>query len=159
LRRATLAVAVAATFLLLAGCGGEDSAAPEEFAGVPLEAQDPGPIHVHGLGYDTSAKVLYVATHTGMFELPDGAAKAKRIGDKHQDTMGFSLVKPGLFLGSGHPDARDDSPPHLGLIKSVDRGRSWQSVSLLGQADARASARERRLRQDLEAADRSGGDP
>lgn len=133
--RAAHSVAMAAIAVLLAGCGGDESAAPEEVAGVPFEAQDPGPIHVHGLGYDTAAKVLYVATHTGMFELPDGAAKAKRIGDKHQDTMGFSLVKPGLFLGSGHPDARDDSPPHLGLIRSTDRGRSWQSVSLLGEAD------------------------
>ena len=129
------AVAAVAIFMLLAGCGGEESAAPKEFAGVSLAEQDPGPVHVHGLGYDSSAKVLYLATHTGMFELPDSAAKAKRIGDKHQDTMGFSLVKPALFLGSGHPDARDESPPHLGLIKSIDRGRTWQSVSLRGEAD------------------------
>jgi hypothetical protein len=135
MRTGARTIAVAATFLLLAGCGGEESASPEGFAGAPLEAQDPGPVHVHGLGYDATARVLYLATHTGMFELPDGAAKAKRIGDKHQDTMGFSLVEPGLFFGSGHPDARDNSPPHLGLIKSTDRGRSWQSVSLLGEAD------------------------
>lgn len=131
---AVLFLAVAA--LLLAGCGGGDEgAAPEQFTGVPLELQDPGPVHVHGLGYDAQARTLYIATHTGLFELPDGAARATRIGESHQDTMGFTLLEPGVFLGSGHPDARQDLPPHLGLLKSVDRGRSWMPVSLLGQAD------------------------
>ncbi len=45
-------------------------------------------MHVHGLGYDHQHKVLYLATRTGMFELPADAAKATRIGDSHQDTMG-----------------------------------------------------------------------
>ena len=92
-------------------------------------------MHVHGLGYDTRDKTVYLATHTGMFELRNGAATARRVGDSNQDTMGFTLVEPKLFLGSGHPDARSDLPPHLGLITSTDRGRSWSSVSLLGEAD------------------------
>lgn len=79
-------------------------------------------MHVHGLGYDTAAGVLYIATHTGLFELPDGASAPTRIGDSHQDTMGFALVEPGHFLGSGHPDARENLPPHLGLIRSTDDG-------------------------------------
>lgn len=136
MRRAALSAAIVLLALLLVGCsGGNEEAAPEEFTGVPLELQDPGPVHVHGLGYDLRGKILYVATHTGMFELADGSAKATRIGDKHQDTMGFTLVKPNLFLGSGHPDAREELPPHLGLIRSTDRGQSWTSVSLLGEAD------------------------
>lgn len=124
--------------LLLVGCGGGDEQAeaePEAFSGVPLELQDPGPVHVHGLGYDGPRKTLYIATHTGMFELPDGAAKATRIGDSRQDTMGFTLVEPDLYLGSGHPDVREQLPPLLGLIRSSDRGRSWKPVSLLGEAD------------------------
>lgn len=122
--------------LLLVGCGGSSGeAAPEQFTGVPLELQDPGAVHVHGLGYDRRGKVLYLATHTGMFELPDGAATASRIGDSRQDTMGFTLLRPDLFLGSGHPDIREELPPHLGLIRSTDRGRTWTPVSLLGEAD------------------------
>ena len=136
MRRAALPAAIVMLALLLVGCGGgNEEAAPEEFTGVPLELQDPGPVHVHGLGYDLRRKILYIATHTGMFELADGAAKPTRIGDKHQDTMGFTLIKPNLFLGSGHPDAREELPPHLGLIRSTDRGRSWTPVSLLGEAD------------------------
>lgn len=40
-----------------------------------------------------------------------------------------------VFFGSGHPDLRDELPSHLGLIRSTDRGRSWDPVSLLGKAD------------------------
>lgn len=127
----TLVVAVA-----VAGCGGGDSGdSSGVFTGVPLELQDPGPVHVHGLGYDEGSGTLYIATHTGMFELSAAASTAVRIGDRHQDTMGFTLVEPGRFLGSGHPDARDDLPSRLGLIESTDRGRSWRTLSLSGEAD------------------------
>ncbi len=102
---------------------------------MPLEAQDPGPVHVHGLGYDAKRDTLYIATHTGMFELLPNAEKARRIGDSYQDTMGFTLVSPDFFLGSGHPDLREERPSHLGLIRSTDRARSWNPVSLLGKAD------------------------
>lgn len=129
------AASVVVLALLLGGCGGSEEAAPAQFTGVPLEQQDPGAVHVHGLGYDRTRDLLYVATHTGMFELPAGATKATRIGADRQDTMGFTLVRPDLFLGSGHPDARRSLPPYLGLIKSTDRGRTWSPVSLLGEAD------------------------
>jgi hypothetical protein len=36
--------------------------------------------------------------------------------------MGFTIVGPNRFLGSGHPDLRDDLPPLLGLIESTNRG-------------------------------------
>ena len=90
---------------------------------------------MHGLGYDSARDVLYVATHTGMFQLLPKAKKTRRIGDSRQDTMGFTVVSPELFLGSGHPDLRDELPSHLGLIRSTDDARSWQPVSLLGKAD------------------------
>ncbi len=49
--------------------------------------------------------------------------------------MGFTVVGPDHFLGSGHPDGRDDLPPFLGLIESTDAARTWEPVSLLGEAD------------------------
>lgn len=130
------AAAVALALLVVAGCGGADEgAAPQQFTGVALEAQDPGPEHVHGLGFDATRDILYIATHTGMFELLADAEKPSRIGDSFQDTMGFTLVSPEFFLGSGHPDLREKLPSHLGLLKSTDRGRSWDPVSLLGKTD------------------------
>jgi photosystem II stability/assembly factor-like uncharacterized protein len=49
--------------------------------------------------------------------------------------MGFTVTGPNRFLGSGHPDGREDLPPFLGLIRSTDAGRTWEPVSLLGERD------------------------
>jgi photosystem II stability/assembly factor-like uncharacterized protein len=49
--------------------------------------------------------------------------------------MGFTVIGPDRFLGSGHPDGREDLPPFLGLIRSTDAGRNWTPVSLLGKRD------------------------
>lgn len=128
--RARMSVILAAAFL--AGCGGGDD---NEFEGVPLEQQDPGPVHVHGLGINPADGSLFIATHTGLFRVVPGKTKAERVGDRRQDTMGFSVVGPDRFVGSGHPDLRDDLPPLLGLIESQDAGRMWEPVSLLGEVD------------------------
>jgi photosystem II stability/assembly factor-like uncharacterized protein len=97
-------------------------------------AADPGPVHVHGLGINPADKALYIATHTGLWRLPPGAREPERIGESRQDTMGFTVVGPDHFLGSGHPD-NVRQPPLLGLIESKDRGQDWDPVSLLGEAD------------------------
>lgn len=96
---------------------------------------DPGPVHVHGLGVNPRDGALFIATHTGLFRSAEGTVRASRVGDRYQDTMGFTVVGPDRFLGSGHPDGRDDLPPFLGLIESRDAGRSWRAVSLQGDAD------------------------
>ncbi len=78
----------------------------------PAEA---GPVHVHALGVDPGDGSLFIATHTGLFRLPLDQESPERVSDLHQDTMGFTVAGPGHFLGSGHPDLRDDLPPLLGL--------------------------------------------
>jgi len=52
--------------------------------------------------------------------------------------MGFAVVGPGHFLGSGHPDLRENLPSSLGLIESTDGAKTWDAVSLLGTADLHA---------------------
>jgi hypothetical protein len=99
---------------------------------------DPGPIHVHGLGINPNDGALFIATHTGLFRLGAEEKEAVRVADRYQDTMGFTVVGPDRFLGSGHPDGREDLPPFLGLIESSDAGESWQSISLQGEADFHA---------------------
>ena len=126
-----LGALVVTSVLLLPGCGGG-----EESGGEPGPViEDPGPVHVHGLGINPRDGALFIATHTGLFRAAPGEPKASRVGDRYQDTMGFSVVGPDRFLGSGHPDGRDDLPPFLGLIESRDAGASWEPVSLLGKAD------------------------
>lgn len=98
-------------------------------------ASDSGPVHVHALGVNPADDALFIATHTGLYRVGREDERAQRVDDRDQDTMGFTVVGPNRFLGSGHPDLRDDLPSHLGLIESVDAGGTWDSVSLLGQAD------------------------
>jgi hypothetical protein len=120
--------------LVVAGCGKDRSASPS-----PPAVEDPGVVHVHGLGINPRDGRLYAATHTGLFVIADGTAT--RVSDRLQDTMGFTVVGPDQFLGSGHPDFRDTQlydparRPLLGLIESRDAGRSWRPKSLLGEAD------------------------
>jgi hypothetical protein len=124
------AACAAIAFLLLAGCGEADEASQPR-AGVG----DPGPVHVHGLGINPADGALFVATHTGLFRAEPGERRARRVADRYQDTMGFTVTGPDRFLGSGHPDGREDLPPFLGLIESTDAGRTWKPVSLLGERD------------------------
>jgi hypothetical protein len=114
---------------------GQEPAARE----VPLAAgefPEPGIEHTHGLGVDPADGVLYAATHFGLLRLEGG--RMTRVANRYQDTMGFEVVGPGRFLGSGHPDFREDNPPLLGLIESTDGGQSWTPLSLRGKADFHA---------------------
>jgi hypothetical protein len=135
-----IVAAVVITGALLAGsCGGNR----DEQEALPGAFDDPGVAHVHGLGVDPADGTLYAATHTGIFTIP-AKGKAERVADRYQDTMGFTVVGPRHFLGSGHPDQQDDelhvegTRPLLGLIESTDAGATWHKRSLFGAADFHA---------------------
>ena len=128
--RALLAIAMLVAAAGVSACG-DDS--PPALPVAPDAGQEMA--HIHGLGVNPRDGSLLVATHTGMFRAEPDARRAARIGDSRQDTMGFTVVGPDDFLGSGHPDARQDLPPLLGLIRSSDGGQTWEQVSLLGEVD------------------------
>ena len=121
-----------------AGCSDDQAASPSTEA----LAQDPGVVHVHGLGINPRDGALFAATHTGLFAIGDGTAT--RVTDRFQDTMGFTVVGPDHFIASGHPDFQDPKllkagrPPLLGLVESRDAGHSWEPASLLGEVDFHA---------------------
>lgn len=125
-------VAVALAVLLTAGCStAQEAARPGE------PNADPGFGHVHGLGQDSVNGRVYAAAHYGLFEVnADGSTT--RVADRYQDTMGFTVADADVFYGSGHPDPREGGPPHLGLIRSTDRGQTWQTLSLRGEVDFHA---------------------
>ncbi len=89
--------------------------------------------HVHGLGVNPADGRLYVASHMGVFRQTDGGFE--RVADRWQDTMAFTVAGPDHFLASGHPDLREDRPPHLGLVESTDAAETWDPLSLEGEAD------------------------
>ena len=130
-RRIVLGAVVLLSSSVVVGCassGGTSGPQP----------RDPGVAHVHGLGVDPADGMLYAATHHGLFRLPDRGA-AVRVAGRFQDTMGFTVAGPGDFLGSGHPDPKEQGlPPRLGLIESTDRGETWTALSLSGETDFHA---------------------
>jgi len=136
-----LLAAMALTALPFVGCGStREPATPPSGRDVPKAGEDvlsaavPRHIeHVHGLG--TSHGTLYIATHEGLWRAPRGRTRALRVDGVRQDIMGFSTAGGGRFIGSGHPAPTQKLAPNLGLIESRDRGRTWRSVSLVGDAD------------------------
>jgi hypothetical protein len=130
-------VALAAAILVLVSVRSADNRA------VPEAAVDV--VHVHGIGVNPVDGAVFLATHTGLYRLGfDG--RPTLIGDANQDIMGFTVIGSDLFLASGHPGLRDDrlrvpgKPPLLGLVESRDGGATWNSRSLLGEADFHALA-------------------
>jgi hypothetical protein len=101
----------------------------------PTESSDAFDGHVNGLGADPSTGQTYAATHTGVWLLPTTELASSypavdsadvqapvQIAERWQDTMGFTVVRPGLLLGSVHPDIVEQpglDPPNLGLISST----------------------------------------
>jgi hypothetical protein len=131
----SLLLLLLASAALVAGCGEDEERRPGSTPGGEPKIGDPGPVHVHGLGINPKDGALFVATHTGLFRAASGERKARRVANRFQDTMGFTVVGPDRFLGSGHPDGRENLPPFLGLIESRDAGESWEPISLLGKRD------------------------
>lgn len=127
------AAVVAVAILLIAGGGGGDGGR----GGPPSSSADAAQpiVDVHGVGVDPRDGALYIATHTGLFRSPQGTATAERVDAPEQDLMGFSVAGPNRFIASGHPGPGQNLPPALGLIESRDRGRTWRSLSLEGEAD------------------------
>jgi hypothetical protein len=134
-RRVIAALLVVSLTAACGGSGDDDASSRAEQPDPGGAVQDPGPVHVHGLGINPKDGALFIATHTGLFRAAEGERTARRVADRHQDTMGFTIVGPDHFLGSGHPDLREGLPPFLGLIRSTDAGKTWREVSLMGKSD------------------------
>ncbi|HEX2086816.1 MAG TPA: hypothetical protein VHF89_14145 [Solirubrobacteraceae bacterium] len=131
MRRLVIGAILAAAAAAGGGCGGGDG---DRDGRAPALVHDAPLAHVHGVGA-TSDGTVYVATHEGLFAAPAGETTVERVGELEHDLMGFAVAGERRFVASGHPDARANLPPHLGLVESTDGGETWRSVSLLGRAD------------------------
>lgn len=136
LRVEVVAVAVAA--LLLSACGGATGSSPSgnqtpssNLATVALSHELE---HIHGAAMDPVDGAILTGTHDGVWRIAsDGAVT--RVGQSQDDFMGLTVAGARLWLASGHPAPGSRAANPLGLIRSVDQGKTWTSVSLAGQVD------------------------
>jgi hypothetical protein len=92
-------------------------------------------MHIHGLGFSNDGKQLFIPAHDGLVVYSNGQWNTME-GKKH-DYMGFNIVDDG-FYSSGHPapDAGMENP--LGIVKSIDNGKTLQQLDLYGVEDFHA---------------------
>ena len=121
--------------LLLSACGAGTAAGTSSAKeGVAQSGGLPGE-HVHGVARDPGTGSVYLATHQGLFRYDKGASV--RVGPD-VDFMGFSIAGPGHFYASGHPADGVDLPAPVGLMESLDAGKTWSVLSRGGESDFHA---------------------
>jgi hypothetical protein len=111
--------------LFLAGCSSPtDSNAPVEFG------------HVHGI-VDLGGGKMLLGTHTGIYSITSAGEVSGPIGGNDFDAMGITgnnLVQ----YASGHPGPNTSAElgsPSLGIVRSVDLGKTWTPVAFNGVED------------------------
>jgi hypothetical protein len=87
--------------------------------------------HIHHVKV-VGSKVL-VLTHEGLYELV-GKNNMKLIGKEKIDVMGFVSLG-NVLVASGHPAIGSKMPNPIGVIKSIDGGLTWKSISLSEKVD------------------------
>lgn len=87
--------------------------------------------HIHHVKV-VGSKIL-VLTHEGLYQLV-GMNDMKLIGKERIDIMGFATLG-NVFVASGHPAMGSKMPNPIGVMKSLDSGLTWKSVSLSGKVD------------------------
>ena len=123
--------------LLVTGSGTDEEPSVADAppaAGAPSSGAASGG-HVHGLGVAPAGDGVLIATHNGLYRAAGDGSAPVQVSAEQQDFMGFAVASRDRLLASGHPAEGQDLPGVVGLIESRDGGRTWQPVSLLGEAD------------------------
>ena len=87
---------------------------------------------VHGITYDAGGSKLYVAFHDGIVVF--SAGRWSRLPESRHDYMGFTGTRKSFF-SSGHPMPGSGMVNPLGLMQSVDEGKTWTQRGLQGESD------------------------
>lgn len=88
--------------------------------------------HIHGVGYINGEDSIVIATHTGLYSY--GEDGWKEANSQKHDYMGFQAINDG-FIASGHPEHDSNLMNPLGLIKSTDKGASFEKLAFYGEID------------------------
>jgi hypothetical protein len=159
--RRTVALVCIALAALVLGCG-DDGQAPTGSTGPDDGARARSSPFIGSLSVDPRDGTLMIGTGLGLYRLPAGAEQPSRVVGRLTTARGVGSVSGNLELlhlpagdlvASGHPEGTG-LPDDLGLIRSGDRGDTWQSVSELGEEDFHVLDRSADLLAALPAGER-----
>ena len=147
-----LILALLACAALIAGCGSDDggSGDAEAALAVPWVDPDGDAPYIGSLSVNPGDGSLVMGTNTGLFEIPKAGGKPSKVTGTLKTPNGEGSVSEALvakftgpdeLIASGHPSGDSSLPPALGLIRSGDAGKTWESVSELGTSDFHALSR------------------
>lgn len=88
--------------------------------------------HVHGLAYAVDGRALLIASHGGLVAYRNG--QWRQTGDGTYDLIGLSVTKDAIYSSGHGPSDRAVGDP-IGLVKSTDGGKTWQRLTLAGEAE------------------------
>jgi hypothetical protein len=99
---------------------------------IPAQAQTFNSVtHIHNV--KTFGEKILIGTHEGLFQFIS-QNNMSPIGKDPFDVMGLDADGTALYA-SGHPSVGSKLPNPLGLLRSTDGGKTWKSISLLGEVD------------------------
>jgi hypothetical protein len=107
---------------LVAGCGGDS----QREAPVSLSL-------IQNLAVDPADGALVIASPEGFYRLGKDDTSVTRLGDASWNVRGLVATGPGTLLASGNSTPKDPQPPKLGLQRSEDGGKTWDSAALVGE--------------------------
>ncbi|WP_058308784.1 F510_1955 family glycosylhydrolase [Gracilibacillus massiliensis] len=113
-------------FLILISCSEKDTKTPF------IKELEENISHVHGMGFNEEGDRILFGTHLGLRIYEDGTWYETT--DQLNDYMGFIAVDKGFYT-SGHPEMQSDLPNPIGIQKSVDGGRTLESIGFVGETD------------------------
>ena len=145
-------LALLACAALIAGCGSDDggSGDAEAALAVPWVDPDGDAPYIGSLSVNPGDGSIFMGTNTGLFEIPKAGGKPSKVTGTLKTPNGEGSVSEALvakftgpdeLIASGHPSGDSSLPPALGLIRSSDAGKTWESVSELGTSDFHALSR------------------
>lgn len=88
--------------------------------------------HIHGTGYINGDTEFVIASHAGLYAYGKDGWKETNL--EKNDYMGFQPTEDGFFA-SGHPAVNSDLKNPFGLMKSTDKGATFEQLAFYGEID------------------------
>ncbi|MEH7093804.1 F510_1955 family glycosylhydrolase [Neobacillus vireti] len=123
--------------LITSGCSNQSQEKKETSSKnkTPFHIVEAGVIklkNIRGIGYPGNDTALYIAASDGLKFYKD--KKWYKTTANQHDYIGFQTIKTG-FIASGHPQKGSSLDDPLGLVRSVNKGKTLQKLAFYDKAN------------------------